>query len=601
MTMLRARWRASRAFWLTTGFGFVAAALVLVPLISLGVGQRADRGATELVETLDPAARAVDRVYIDTLAAVAEGTRYALQEGVPSLDAYEQIRSRYDLNVARLQARTRDTEYQDEVRGLIALSDSVVSTVDSGVEARFEDPDRVQFELVWAARPILAEFTTAAGDLQRQLEVDIQETREGYTNLQHFGLALSVFVSLLGGAALIALLGIERSRRALLRASERERGRFLGMVEATGFGVLQLGRDWHVQYVNPAGARMLGYAVEDLEHARADRLFHDAPGATAAGALAGIEAPGAGLAAALRGGRRYHGHEAFVKADGDTLMAQVSSAPVRGAEGVSGDVVVFEDLTPQLEREQQAQEFLALASHELRSPLTSITGFSRRLARRARNGAGLDAEAADELETLLLESERMRRMVELFLDMSRLDANVLTVEPEPIEVRHLVGREIAMLRERYPSAIFEEEYEDDEAIVETDEQRMRQIVSNLMDNAAKYGGVPPRVRVSVTRREGGIAITVHDNGDGIPPEDLDRVFDRFYRGRATSSGRKGLGLGLYISRRLAEHLGARLEASSKAGEGSEFRFWLPEHAPGVSRRGQRSGAPASSLSWSTRT
>src|SRR5690606_34694194 len=96
MNALRARWRASRAFWLTTGFGFVAAALVLVPLISLGVGQRADRGATELVETLDPAARAVDRVYIDTLAAVAEGTRYALQEGVPSLDQYELIRSRYD-------------------------------------------------------------------------------------------------------------------------------------------------------------------------------------------------------------------------------------------------------------------------------------------------------------------------------------------------------------------------------------------------------------------------------------------------------------------------------------------------------------------------
>jgi signal transduction histidine kinase len=235
-----------------------------------------------------------------------------------------------------------------------------------------------------------------------------------------------------------------------------------------------------------------------------------------------------------------------------------------------------QDITDRKRAEQQKEDLFAFASHELRNPLTSILGFSRLLELRlAEPGKPLDEDGIDAIKTISSESQRMAEILETFLDLARAESQRLEVELESIDLIELLDDQIERVKAKAPEleVIWNEHPE--ELLIASDRRRLRQIISNLLDNALKYGGSPPKVWVSSDSAGGWVDVRIRDNGAGIDEQDRRQLFGRFYRGIAQSNQPKGLGIGLYLSRQFAERLGATLELDSPPGESAAFLLRLP--------------------------
>jgi len=226
------------------------------------------------------------------------------------------------------------------------------------------------------------------------------------------------------------------------------------------------------------------------------------------------------------------------------------------------------------QRAEQREELISVASHELRSPLTSIIGFSARLARRAETPGAFDEATGREIGILHEQAIRMRNTVEVFLDLTRLQSGEFTLDLELVDLGELVASEAAALAARYPDARVEMTTSQP-AVIETDELRVRQIVRSLLDNAVRHGGDSPEVRITIEPDTTRAIIQVADNGPGVPEERRPLIFQRRLGAGAPSSGRpRGMGLGLYVANGIAHRLEGRL-AFTTSDEGSEFSLSLP--------------------------
>jgi signal transduction histidine kinase len=217
-----------------------------------------------------------------------------------------------------------------------------------------------------------------------------------------------------------------------------------------------------------------------------------------------------------------------------------------------------------------AMEIIATVSHELRSPLTSIKGYTSLILNRwDRLG---DDQKRMMLEQIQHDADRVTRLITELLDISRLEAGRLTLRRERVDLRDVIARVVEQVGMAYPDLRAEIALPDDLPPVFADPDKVEQVLTNLVENAAKYAD-PARVRITATHDAAAVTVAVEDHGEGISAEDLPRLFDRFFRrdhGRPT-----GTGLGLWISRRLAEAHGGSLTATSDGGAGSVFRLELP--------------------------
>jgi protein-histidine pros-kinase len=200
----------------------------------------------------------------------------------------------------------------------------------------------------------------------------------------------------------------------------------------------------------------------------------------------------------------------------------------------------------------------------------------------------VDEQRAEEIALLASEAGRMRDIVTVVLDVANLDRR-MEVQLEPLALRRVVEDEAESVRRDHPSAMFEVSGGSD-LVVEADERYVRRILENLLENAVKYGGTAP-IGIDVREAGSGVAVAVRDYGPGIAREALPHVFERFYRQETTSGRRPGLGLGLYLSRRLADRLGGRLSVVSEPGAGAEFTLWLPFEVAEVEPQPVPPGAP----------
>jgi len=221
-------------------------------------------------------------------------------------------------------------------------------------------------------------------------------------------------------------------------------------------------------------------------------------------------------------------------------------------------------------------QFVADASHELKTPLASIKSLSEVL----QDGA-LDDPAAGKKFLGYLDNEinRMEHLVKDLLSLYKMEGRVLKMDIRPVDVRDLVIGLVEQLRPSFPGLELEVILKDEKhPFVMADPQRLRQVYSNLLENAARAVGANPEgcIRFGVEEREKDCLLSVIDNGIGITSEDLPHIFERFYRvdqGRSRREG--GSGLGLAIVRQIVEAHGGRIWAESRPGEGSTFSFTLP--------------------------
>ncbi len=219
-------------------------------------------------------------------------------------------------------------------------------------------------------------------------------------------------------------------------------------------------------------------------------------------------------------------------------------------------------------------EFLSIASHELRTPVTSIKGYTQLAKTLIRER---DLETSEEyLDIALDQIDRMSRLILELLDVSRIETGRLEIRREPIDwaafVRELVHRHHTALSDRR----FHLNLPNMHPTVTGDRDRLEQVLGNLLENAVKYSPEGSEIFVNVEQRDDQIITSVSDRGIGIPVDELGQVFERFHRGRQVSSTNYGgLGLGLYITRQIIERHDGTIWVESKEGSGTTFYFSLP--------------------------
>jgi K+-sensing histidine kinase KdpD len=223
-----------------------------------------------------------------------------------------------------------------------------------------------------------------------------------------------------------------------------------------------------------------------------------------------------------------------------------------------------------IQLDQLKLNFVAIASHELRTPATAVYGVLKTLSERG-------PELADELREELLrvgveQGERLRRLLEELLDLSRLDARAIIVEPRPVVLKAVLTDVVQGAVPTFESV--ELDIPDDLAAV-VDPMVIERVVSNLVANAARYGAPP--IRIEVQQRDRHLRVSVEDAGPGIPQELEGRIFDRFARG----GGQTGHGLGLAIARAYAQAHGGDLVYDPRAG-GARFELLIPQERNGLS-------------------
>ncbi len=253
--------------------------------------------------------------------------------------------------------------------------------------------------------------------------------------------------------------------------------------------------------------------------------------------------------------------------------------PVEGRDEVAELAGRFNAMAGSLtEAQRREREFLASVSHELRTPITAIRGYAQALADGTAETAEQQAQA---LEVIGIESTRLERLVDDVVDLARLGAREFRLEASSVDLAGSL-RDAAQAHE--PSAreagIDLQASVDEDLTIITDAARVRQIVSNLVENAIRVTPSGGAVRIAGHPEAGGVSIEVSDTGPGIAEADLPHVFERAYLWNAYRGARSvGTGLGLAIVRELTAALGGRMDVTSRSGEGTTFRLWLPARTP----------------------
>ncbi|MCC6237154.1 MAG: HAMP domain-containing histidine kinase [Dehalococcoidia bacterium] len=292
--------------------------------------------------------------------------------------------------------------------------------------------------------------------------------------------------------------------------------------------------------------------------------------------------------------RSYLAHEVRSAPGGRILGRFVFASGERGqfserdqdvVAGVSAQVSVALENALLLEETQRAirhrDEFLSIASHELKTPLTVLKGYALLLARRLRSGAVSATDVAGVAEELAAASERLDQLVNDLLDTSRIRTRRLELRPTLIDVRRLVESVVARFQQ--PNAGTHEFILEVEAglVGFWDEGRVDQVLTNLVSNAVRYSPDGGLVRVVVERMADDVHIAVTDEGIGIPLERQSQLFEPFQRLHADKRIVDGTGLGLYISQQIVGQHGGSLSVESAANAGATFTVRLPMALPGV--------------------
>lgn len=337
-------------------------------------------------------------------------------------------------------------------------------------------------------------------------------------------------------------------------AIRNEKAESAAVVEAMSEGVIAADDRGRITTANPSARRLLGYAA-DAPLPELPQIFRSRE------ARELVDTVLAGDADASR----------TLDLDGRTLLITGRALPSGGA------VLVMHDLTELRRLESVRRDFVANVSHELKTPLTSISGYSETLL-----SDRPDPETVHLFLTrIATNARRMQHLVDDLLDLSRIEAGRWQPAVRPVDPAELArevwtglqdrnGRPIPRFEVRVPGGLR----------VQADADALRQVLTNLLDNALRYTDAGGLITVSGRPEAGGVRLDVSDTGTGIPRDHLPRIFERFYRADPSRSREEGgTGLGLSIVRHLVEGHGGRVSADSVLGQGTTISCWFPDSSP----------------------
>jgi PAS domain S-box-containing protein len=335
-------------------------------------------------------------------------------------------------------------------------------------------------------------------------------------------------------------------------------------------GICGADRNGVASLVNPAAGRLLGAAPEELTGQTVHDLLHGSgPGGSRCN-------PDCVLKRALTRHVSISAETTVYRRDGSSFPAEFSLTPILDQGRFSGSVLSFRNISQRFALDRMKDEFVSTVSHELRTPLTSIRGALGLLS------AGLlgnvSEKAANLLRIALSNSDRLVRLINDILDLERIQSGREPLSFRPIALSEIIRQAIDGMQPVADAAGIQLIHDANDVQLSADPDRLLQVITNLLSNAVKFS--PEGATVAVTLREevNGIALSVIDQGRGIPADKLDTIFDRFQQVDASDSRQKGgSGLGLAICRTIIQQHGGRIWAERNPLVGSTFRVMLPYH------------------------
>lgn len=385
-------------------------------------------------------------------------------------------------------------------------------------------------------------------------------------NLILFGLLIVALMVLRKRGARIAAAErvhhaeIVAQRERFEAAQRTERSRVESMLDAMIEGLVVIDAERHIVLANRAAERIFGFSRMMAGGTLLEAVRHHEVATLAQRALVESEPIE---------------HEVRLETPEPRIL-QVSAVSLKTRDGgLNGAVLVFHDVTRLRQLEAMRQDFVANVSHELRTPLSLIKSTAETLLE---GGKDDPAVAGRFLEIIDKHASRLTVLIDDLLLLAHLDSDRVALEPEPIPLRAAIQES---LDDATPLASSRKVTLANDVPVglqgQVDPMRLRQVVGNLVQNAIKYGRAEGHVWVTA-RRTGGamVEIAVRDDGPGIPAEDTERIFERFYRvDKARSREQGGTGLGLAIVKNLVQAHGGEVRVESTIGNGATFYFTVP--------------------------
>jgi PAS domain S-box-containing protein len=333
-------------------------------------------------------------------------------------------------------------------------------------------------------------------------------------------------------------------------------------------GIFGANPDGGVDFVNPAAAEMLGDSPADLVGQPIHALIH-----------AGSNACGehCRLRRALLMHENTGGQEVFHRKDGTSFPVEFAVTPMVEHGVVVGSVLSFRDISQRYALDRMKDEFISTVSHELRTPLTSIRGALGLLSHGLLGE--MSEKAANLLRIAVSNSDRLVRLINDILDLERMQSGRAPLAFRACAVNELARQVADAMQPMADAARVRLQVEAEAITVETDADRLMQVITNLLSNAIKFSSPDSTVRVIVEHSKEGASFSVIDRGRGIPVDKLESIFDRFHQVDASDSRQKGgTGLGLAICRTIIQQHGGRIWAERNADQGSTFRVLLPDRS-----------------------
>ncbi|NPV53826.1 MAG: HAMP domain-containing protein [Firmicutes bacterium] len=349
--------------------------------------------------------------------------------------------------------------------------------------------------------------------------------------------------------------------KASMEALRQEKDKRDYLLQSMSEGVIAIDRDARIILANPVARRL--FKIEETPE-EVQKVESEYPGGTPGWRRA--------LERSLQTGERTSLE--FRLDNGNVVMARV--APVTtGCGETIGSVGIFQDISERRKLEQIQRDFVANASHELKTPLTTIRGFAKMLL----DKVVVSGKAQEKyLKIIVDECNRLARLTDQLLDLSKIDANRLELERRPVNAGEVVRRTVQTMASKFLEAHVALHVctPGDAGFIMGDEERLEQVLLNLLTNALEFTPAGGEVFVETSCEPGRIILTVRDTGFGIPPEEIDRIWERFYRVHGVPSrSSSGTGLGLAIVKEIVKAHGGDVGVRSEPGKGSAFWVGLP--------------------------
>ncbi|MEE2899266.1 MAG: PAS domain-containing sensor histidine kinase [Gemmatimonadota bacterium] len=576
---LRVTPRKTRA---TSALAFVALALIALAVVPIYFSQRAARAQEEISEILQPALEASARLSLAQARVTDRFQRFLLTDD-------RSLRTQYNAEVAiedslftKLGGLVRVMDF--EVRERLAQLSAESARWHFENRRAFDEPDRGDIRAALVAESLTSfdNLEIAARELERVIESQVREGGRESARLLRLQFWVTLALAAVALASTLVLGLVSRRLRTFMAEADQRRSQAVrsqrdidALLEATGEGVLGIDLEGKCTSLNRVGCVLLGFSEREIR----GRDMHDTVHHSTADGEPRDREDSVILAALGEGGRVDSGDEDVLwRRDRTSFPSRWSLHPLVDGTDVRGAVLTFGDISEIRDKETalrravyQREEVVSIVSHDLRNPLGVVAAAADLLIELPLD----EKERRLQAEIIARSAGRMGRLIEDLLDVARIEAGAFVVRPSAERVRPILEEAIELSAHQAEQAgvALLVEVASHVPPARMDRDRILQALTNLIDNALRFTARGGSVTLGGVERDGRVALSVSDTGEGIAPDAVDRLFDRFWQ---TEGAGKGVaGLGLAIVRGIVEAHEGEVQVESEQGVGTTFVLLLP--------------------------